>query len=307
MANKLWNWLSKDEDGASSSEAASGPADAAQSQPAAAKPSWSRVLITGAAGAIGTQLRRSGPAMGEKIRLSDRVPCADLQPHEEDRVCELSDFNAVMGIVEGCDAIVHMGGRSADGPWEDVLPASIVGTYNIYEAARRNSVRRVIYASSVHAVGFYERNQTIDASAPTKPDTLYGVSKTFGENLSSYYWNKFGIETVALRIGSCFPEPTDRRHLITWLSYRDCRRLVELSLSAERVGHTIAFATSNNSQRFWDNSAASVLGYKPQDNADDFREKVFASTQPGDPDDPAVRFQGGGYAAITEFEVPPKS
>lgn len=265
---------------------------------------FNRVLITGAAGSLGTELRKSGPAMAKAIRLSDRIRCANLETHEEDAVCELAAFDAVAKAVQGCDAIVHLGGQARDGAWEDVLPSSIVGSYNIYEAARRAGVKRIVYASSIHAVGFYERTETIDASAPTKPDTLYGLSKTFGENLSSYYWNKFGIETVCLRIGSCFPEPTDRRHLITWLSFRDFRQLVERSLSAERVGHMIAFATSANSQRFWDNDAAAVLGYQPEDDADDFRDKIFAATEKGDPNDPAVRFQGGSYTLVSEFEQP---
>jgi uronate dehydrogenase len=261
-----------------------------------------RILITGAAGSLGGELRKSGPAMARRVRLADRNPCRDLQPHEEDATGEPADFASVLGAVEGCDAIVHLGGRSTDGPWEDVLPSSIVGTYNVYEAARRHGVKRVVYASSIHAVGFYERTDTIDARVPTRPDTLYGVSKTFGENLSSYYFSKFGIESVCLRIGSCFPEPTDRRHLVTWLSFRDFRQLVELSLAAERVGHMICFATSNNDKRFWDNSAAAILGYRPQDNAEDFRHKVIAATDQGDPNDPAVRFQGGGYCRVTEWE-----
>lgn len=265
---------------------------------------YHRLLITGAAGALGTELRKSGPAMAEKIRLTDRNPSKDLAAHEEDAVLDLADFDAVLNAVEGCDAVVHLGGQASDGPWDAVLHSSIIGTYNLYEAARRHGVKRVVYASSIHAVGFYERTETIDASAPTKPDTLYGVSKTFGENLSSYYFNKFGIESVCLRIGSCFPEPTDRRHLITWLSYRDFRQLVERSLSAERVGHMVSFATSGNSQRFWDNRAAAVLGYVPEDNAEDFREKVFAATAKGDPNDAAVRFQGGSYVTVSKFETP---
>lgn len=258
---------------------------------------YKRVLLTGAAGALGRQLRLSGASLAEHVRLTDRQASADLAPHEEDRPLELADFAAVSDAVEGCDAIVHFGGQSLEGAWDAVLNANIVGGYNIYEAARRHGVKRVVYASSVHATGYYERTRTIDAAVPTRPDSLYGVSKTFAENLSRCYFDKFGIESVCLRIGSCFPEPTDRRHLITWLSYRDLRQLVGLSLSAPRVGHMICFATSRNSQAFWDNRAAAVLGYKPEDSADDHRDKVFAATDQGDPDDPAVRFQGGSFCA----------
>jgi uronate dehydrogenase len=265
---------------------------------------FNRVLITGAAGALGKELRKSGTRLGRHVRLSSRSPITFLDDHEEDGPFDLTDFNAVRNGVEGCDAIVHLGGQGLEGTFDAVLNSNIVGTYNIYEAARQHGVKRVVYASSVHAVGYYERTDTIDANAPTRPDSLYGVSKTFAENLSRYYFDKFGIESVCLRIGSCFPEPADRRQLITWLSYRDFRQLVELSLAAPRVGHMIAFGTSNNSQSFWDNRTAAVLGYRPQDSADDFREKVIAATSQGDPNDPAIRYQGGSFCAAGHFEDP---
>jgi len=195
--------------------------------------------------------------------------------------------------MQGCDAVVHLGAKATEGKWNEVLQSNIVGTYNIYEAARRCGVKRVVFASSIHTVGYYERNQTIDARVSTKPDRLYGISKTFGENVASFYFDKFGIESVSLRIGSCYAEPADRRHLITWLSFRDFRQLVIRSLGAPRVGHLISYATSNNDQSFWDNRLASILGYKPQDNAEDYRDKVFAKTEQGDSNDPAIRFQGG--------------
>ncbi|ACP21771.1 dTDP-glucose 4,6-dehydratase (plasmid) [Sinorhizobium fredii NGR234] len=263
---------------------------------------YQRVLLTGAAGALGSELRKSGTRLGKVVRLSARGPCENLAPHEEDFPLDLADFDAVSAAVKGCDAIVHMGGQALEGPWQTILDSNIVGGYNIYEAARRHGVKRIVYASSVHAIGYYERTQTIDGNVPTRPDSLYGVSKTFVENLARYYFDKFGIETVCLRIGSSFPEPTDRRHLITWLSYRDCRQLVEKSLSAPRVGFMIAYGMSNNSEAFWDNRTAAVLGYKPEDSADDYRDKVFAKTTQGDPNDPAVRFQGGSFCAAGHFE-----
>lgn len=263
---------------------------------------YQRTLLTGAAGALGKQLRLSGTKLGKIVRLSARSACGELAAHEEDVPADLSDFDAVSAAVKGCDAIIHMGGQGLEGPWKTVLDANIVGSYNIYEAARQHGVKRIVYASSVHAIGFYERTETIDGNMPTRPDSLYGVSKTFVENLGRYYFDKFGIETVCLRIGSSFPEPTDRRHLITWLSYRDCRQLVEKSLSAPRVGFMVAYGMSNNSEAFWDNRTAAVLGYRPQDSADDYREKVLANTTQGDPNDPAVRFQGGSFCAAGHYE-----
>jgi uronate dehydrogenase len=263
---------------------------------------FNRVLITGAAGALGKELRKSGQRLAKSVRLTDRIASTGLAQHEEDRPCELDDMPAVVSAVSGCDCVVHLGAKANEGTWDDVLHSNIIGTYNIYEAARRHGVKRIVFASSIHAVGYYERNHTIDAKVPTRPDTLYGVSKTFGENLASLYLDKFGIESVCLRIGSCFPEPTDRRHLITWLSYRDMRQLVERSLSAPRVGFLICYATSNNRQSFWDNKAASILGYRPEDSADDHAEKVLAKTEQGDPNDPAVKYQGGIYCKWGHWE-----
>ncbi|WP_232628108.1 NAD-dependent epimerase/dehydratase family protein [Methylobacterium sp. Leaf118] len=254
-----------------------------------------RVLLTGAAGALGTELRRDGATWASHLRLTDRIPVADPAAHEEDRPADLADGPALLDLAEGCDAIVHFGGQSREGPWSSVLPSNVVGTYNVYEAARQRGVGRVVYASSIHTVGFHERTTPIDAAAPVRPDSLYGVSKTFGESLSRYYFDKFGIETVCLRIGSCFPEPNDRRHLITWLSYRDLRQLVFKALEAERVGHLIAMPTSDNGPSFWDDRAARILGFRPVDSAAAFRDAVLAATPRGDPDDPAVRFQGGSF------------
>lgn len=265
-------------------------------------PIHDRILITGAAGALGSQLRLDGPAWAGHVRLTDRVPVEDPAEHEEDRPADLADPLAMLELAEGCDAIVHFGGQSREGAWQSVFHSNIAGTYNVYEAARQRGVRRIVYASSIHAVGFYDRTTTIDAEAPVRPDSLYGVSKTFGENLSRYYFDKFGIESVCIRIGSCFPEPTDRRHLITWLSYRDLRQLVGKALLAERVGHIIAMPTSDNGLSFWDDKAANVLGYRPVDSAEAYRDRVLAATSRGDPNDPAVRFQGGSFCVAGHFD-----
>ena len=264
-----------------------------------------RILITGAGGALGTQLRPHGSVLADTVVLSDRAAVAGLQPHEEFRAGDLTDLAQMEAAVAGCDAVVHLGGQGLETTFKTILDANIVGTYNLYEAARRQGVKRVIYASSVHAIGYYERNETIDAQAPTRPDSLYGVSKTFGENLSRYYFDKFGIESVCLRIGSCFPEPTIERHLITWLSYGDFRQIVELSLRAPRVGHMIAMPTSNNRASFWDDKAAASLGFQPVDSADDFRDAVLAKAGRLDPNDPAIRYQGGSFCAAGHFEDPP--
>ena len=157
-------------------------------------------------------------------------------------------------------------------------------------------MKRVVWGSSNHAIGFYSRTQRIDASVPVRPDSDYGVSKVFGEAMAQYYWDKFRLETVSLRIGSCFPKPTDRRMLTTWLSYPDLVHLVECCLSAPRVEHTIVYGVSNNDSVLWDNGMAAHLGYRPKDNAEAFRSEVEARTEPYERDDLTIAVHGGSFA-----------
>ncbi|WP_218820791.1 NAD-dependent epimerase/dehydratase family protein [Haematobacter missouriensis] len=147
-------------------------------------PRYDTILITGAAGMLGTELRKGLAPFARKLRLNDRVEIADLQPNEEAAICDLGDMAAVSEMVKGVDAIVHFGGASRERPWEDVLNSTISGSYNIYESARQHGVKRIVFASSVHAIGFHELESHIDATTPTRPDTLYGLSKCFVEDLS---------------------------------------------------------------------------------------------------------------------------
>jgi uronate dehydrogenase len=168
------------------------------------------IMITGAAGRLGTVLRRGLAPLARNLRLADVATINDLRPNEQALTFDLADEAAVTAAVEGVDAIVHFGGAPMERPWDEVLNSSIRGSYHIYEAARKHRVGRVVYASSVHAIGYHRLEDHIDANAPHRPDSLYGLSKCFVEDLGRLYWDKFGIETVALRIFSSFPEPADR-------------------------------------------------------------------------------------------------
>ncbi len=203
-------------------------------------PPFDTILITGAAGRLGTELRRGLAPLARRLRLADRAEIRDLQPHEEALRFDLTDEEAMRAAAEGCAAIVHFGGAPLERPWEEILNANIRGSYHVYEAARKAGVKRVVYASSVHAIGYHALEDNIDARAPHRPDSLYGLSKCFVEDLGQFYWDKFGVESVMLRIFSSFPEPADRRMLWSWLSFADCVRLVAASLTAPRVGFTIA-------------------------------------------------------------------
>ena len=268
-------------------------------------PPYARLLLTGAAGGLGRVLRpRLKPLCGV-LRVSDLAELGSAAPGEELRPAALQDRAAVHALLDGVDAVVHLGGVSVEKSFDEVLPANIVGVYNLYEAAREHGTRRIVFASSNHVTGFYRQDQVIDATLPVRPDGYYGLSKAFGENLSRFYFDRYGIETVCLRIGSSFPEPADRRMLASWLSYDDLERLVAASLCAPLVGHSIVYGMSDNTTTWWDNTPARHLGYRPQDSSEPFRAAVEARQPLSDPTRPEVVYQGGGFVTRGPFPDTP--
>jgi uronate dehydrogenase len=261
----------------------------------------SRLLLTGAAGGLGTVLRERLRGAADTLRLSDIAPMAPAAgPHEEVVPCDLADKAAVDALVRGVDAIVHFGGVSVERPFEEILEANIRGTFHVYEAARRHGVRRVVFASSNHVIGFHRQTERLDADAPRRPDGYYGLSKSYGEDLATFYCDRYGIETVSIRIGSSFPEPRDRRMMSTWLSYRDLDDLVRRALVTPGVGHTVVYGMSDNRDVWWDNRKASVLGFAPQDSSEIFRDRIEAQP-PRAPDDPGAVYQGGAFTQAGPF------
>lgn len=262
------------------------------------KPFYDSILITGAAGRLGTELRRGLAPLARRLRLADVAEIKDVQPNEEALRFDLADEAAVLAAAEGVEAIVHFGGAPLERPWEDILNANIRGSYHVYEAARKAKVRRVVYSSSVHAIGYHKLEDHIDARAPHRPDGLYGLSKCFVEDLGQLYWDKFGIESVMLRIFSSFPEAADRRMLWSWLSFADCVRLVTASLTAPRAGFTVAFGISDNAVKPVDNRLASHLGFYPEDNTELFRAALEEKLPVPDPKAPAVQHLGGWFVDL---------
>lgn len=254
-----------------------------------------RILLTGAAGSLGTALRSRLKAQCDVLRLSDKSAVTPAEADEEVVQADLAVAAEVNAMVAGCDAIVHLGGISVEAPFEAILQANILGVYHLYEAARQHGVKRVVFASSNHVTGFYKQSETITADHPARPDSYYGVSKAFGEDFSRFYFDRYGIETACVRIGSSFPEPKDRRMLATWLSFDDLHRLIAACLSTPVLGHSIVFGMSDNAVTWWDNSRARHIGYVPQDSSDVFREAVFARTSAPDLNDPAAIYQGGSF------------
>ena len=260
-----------------------------------------RLLLTGAAGGLGKELRERLKPFADVIRLSDIAPMAPASgPQEEIVVCDLSDKSAVDALVAGCDAIVHLGGVSVERPFEEVLEGNIRGVFHVYEAARRHGAKRIVFASSNHTIGFYKQDEDIDANVRKRPDGYYGLSKSFGEDMAQFYFDRYGIETVSIRIGSSFPKPHNRRMMSTWLSYRDLTTLIEKSLFTPDVKHTIVYGVSANRDVWWDNTQAAHLGFMPQDTSEIFRDEIEAQP-PVDPADPNAIYQGGGFTAQGPF------
>ena len=252
-----------------------------------------RLLITGAAGTLGSVLRRHVAGRYPHLRLSDRQALGDAGPGEELVVCDLADAAAVDRLLQGVDACVHLGGQPVEADWPTVMASNIVGCVNLWEAARKAGTKRILFASSNHAIGFYPRSTRIDHTSPAKPDSRYGLSKAFGEDLGLTYANKHGISCLAMRIGSCRAEPIDERMLSTWQSLPDWCRLVEAGLEADYV-YEVVYGVSANPRSWWDNSNAYRLGYRPQDSAETFADRLVGKVS-GDPLNDA--HHGGPYVS----------
>jgi uronate dehydrogenase len=259
-----------------------------------------RVLLTGAAGHLGRELRARLAGRFPVLRLSDMAEMAPARDGEEVVRCDLADAAGVNALCRDVDAILHFGGRSTEADWDTILSANIIGAVNLWEAARRASVKRIIFASSNHVIGLYRRETRIDHRVPAAPDSRYGVSKAFGEDLAALYAYKHGIRAFCIRIGSSFAAPADTRQLSTWLSFDDLVRLIEVGLAADYTNE-IVYGVSDNRASWWDNANAARLGYRPHDSADGFADRV-AGAKPGHP--VAERTQGGAFSS-TEFEGDP--
>jgi len=253
-----------------------------------------RVLITGAAGDIGTVLRKNF-SNRYALRLTDINTPEELDDKEEFVKADLRDFEAIKNATEGIDAVVHLGGIVGEDAWEPNLATNIDGTHNVFESARLAGAERVVCASSVHAVGFYPRNQTIGVDVKVLPDGRYGLSKAISEAIGAMYAEKYGLKVMAVRIGNNSPEPTNERLLSIWISHRDIAQLIGIGLDHPDLQYEIVYGVSGNSRSWWDNSAAERLGYRPEDNAEDWAEAVLAKA-PQDPNASGADLQGGEFA-----------
>ncbi|MEP2717910.1 NAD(P)-dependent oxidoreductase [Pseudophaeobacter sp.] len=257
-----------------------------------------KLVLTGAAGRLGSYLRGPLSRMCEEFVSTDIAEApADLAPNETYVKADLADLDAMVTLLEGADMVVHFGAIGDEAPFEALLGPNFIGAYNIWEAAHRNNLRRVVYASSIHAVGMHKKTDFIGTDAPHRPDTFYGLAKCFAEDLASLYWDKRGLESVCMRILSC-AQVSNPRAVGTWLSYDDLIQLVQRAIDTPVTGFSVVYGVSDNDRAPVDNSKAHHLGYRPKDNAEQFAEMIFAENGPVDPQAPANTHHGGPFAAV---------
>jgi uronate dehydrogenase len=256
-----------------------------------------KILVTGAAGGIGTRLRKLLKGIYPAIRWSDIRKPDDLANDEDFMAADLAAYAQVERIAAGVDGIVHLGGHSTEGSWDTIHNANIVGCYNVFEAAYRQGVKRVVFASSNHAVGFYPREQRIGVNVTVRPDSRYGVSKAFGEALGALYAEKHGIRVTCLRVGNVGDAPADRRRLAIWLKPEDLVALIRIGLEHPHIRYEIFYGVSDNADSWWDNSNARRYGYHPQGNAGDFLHQAMAAQATLPPDPIGDRYQGGPFCS----------
>ena len=255
-----------------------------------------KIVLTGAAGRLGGYLRKPLAAKCETLVSTDIAPLTDSLIKGESFVqADLADYAKMSEIIKGADMVVHFGGHPDEKPFEDILHANIIGCYNIWQAAHEAGVRRIVYASSIHAVGLHPKTTAINIHTPHRPDSYYGLAKCFAEDMAKLYWDKKGLEAVCLRILSC-ANVTNSRALGSWLSYDDLIHLVERAVDTPTTGFAVIYGVSNNDRSPVDNTGASFLGYRPRDNAEQFAEDILANAPDPDPRDPDQMMHGGPFA-----------
>jgi uronate dehydrogenase len=255
------------------------------------------VVMTGAAGGVARQIRPLVRGLWHRLVLSDRRAPADLRESETFWAAELTDLGAMERLFADVDGVVHLGGYAVEGPWDAIHEANIVGLYNTYEAARRQGVKRIVFASSNHAVGFYRRDERIDHDVQPRPDSRYGVSKVFGEALGSLYARKHGLRTFNIRIGNVAARPADHRRLSMWLHPEDLVQLIRIGLAHPAIVDDVVYGASHCERAWWDNRHARALGYRPRHRAEDHAAYALEQQAKLDPDPIGDQFQGGGFCS----------
>jgi uronate dehydrogenase len=258
-----------------------------------------KIVLTGACGALGMEIRATLAALTDQLVSVDIADAPKTLLENEVFVhADCAKFDEVLPLMEGANMAVHFASIPDERPFEDLLGPNFLSSYNVWEAGHRHGVQRIIYASSVHAVGMHENATGIDTDADHAPDTFYGLAKCFAEDLGKLYWAKRGMESVHLRIFSCTKVPQNARALRTWLSYDDLRQLVDRAVTATTTGFAVVFGISNNDRAPVNNAKATFLGFRPKDNAENWANCLLASAPPADPSDRAQLYLGGPFATV---------
>jgi uronate dehydrogenase len=255
-----------------------------------------KILITGASGHLGGMLFRSLANLGYKNLVGTDLKKKNIGKNQKFILANLKNLKSITKITKGVNAIVHFGAIPIEDTQPNILQNNIIGTYNLFEAARINKVKRIIFASSNHAIGFHRRATKLNQYSNQRPDSHYGLSKAFGEELSRFYADKFNIKSMCIRIGSCLRVPEDRRHISTWISYSDLTQLVDIGINNKSIHHEIVYGASKNKKSWWNNSRAYQLGYKPTDSADRFNFNLLSKNE--HKDKMALLFQGGVFTSV---------
>ena len=264
-----------------------------------------KIALSGASGQIGTVLRKALLAQGVPLRSAGGTKAlTPLVDGEDVMHGDLRDPAVVDRLLNGVDVLIHMAGTSLEKPLPEIIENNLRGLVEVYDGARRNGVRRVVFASSNHTIGMYPVTDKLALNCTTRPDGFYGLSKVWGEALAQMYWDLHGVESVNVRIGSCLARPTEPRHLSTWFGHQDLLHFIDRCIHAPQLGCLTVWGVSANTRSWWDNRGAEALGYHPQQNAEDYAAEILAGPNPLN----AVgrHFQGGGFAAIhySRGEIP---
>ena len=256
-----------------------------------------KIALSGAGGQLGSVVRTALIARGTPLRsAAGSKPLAPLVDGEDVMHGDLRDPAVVDRLLDGVDVLIHFAGTSVERPLPEIIENNLRALVEVYEGARRQGVRRVVFASSNHAIGMYPVTEHLTLDCALRPDGFYGLSKVWGEALARMYWDKHGIESICVRIGSCLERPTEPRHLSTWFGHRDLLHFLDRCIEAEDVGFLTVWGVSANTRSWWDNSGAERLGYQPTQNAEDYAAQVLARPNPLDA--LGQRYQGGSFVGI---------
>ncbi len=257
-----------------------------------------KVALSGAGGNMGRILRVELQKRGVDLRSAGgRTPLAPLRDGEDIMHGDLRDPAVVDRLLRGVDVLIHLAGTSVERPLPEIVENNLIGLYQVYEGARRNKVRRIVFASSNHAFGMHSVHDKLTLEAPFRPDGFYGLSKVWGEAMTRMYWDKHGIEGISVRIGTAMGKPPEHlRHLSTWFGTEDLVQLMMRCIEAPEVGYMAVWGVSDNTRGYWQPSGAEALGYQPRQNSEAFAAEILRQPNPLDPI--AQQYQGGAFVTI---------